>query len=554
MTNSTEPQPKQPLDLDAAIYPIDASPTIPLKSSDAQHRDVGVCFSGGGSRSLSAVMGQLRGLDQQGWLDRVGTLSAVSGGCWASALFTFLPAKIPYDDFLGTGVLPGQLKWDDGDHPESLAYLPPDNMGHVPTRLGFKALYDLFVKLKEEKFDDYHQFWRVAIGQLIFQDYGLYQPDSDHNPTHFYTWSEDYFNRTILPHNPKLSAADFHFARNPWPWLIMNGSMFYPQGVNSLVPVVSTLFQAGIRATFPQAGQQGNPAGGGFVDAFGFGSRFLSRASTKDRVKISQQRPFSLVDMASISSAAFAEAFFHRIGVKDLEPEYHYWPVTGGGSEGEVRQFADAGLLENTGLASLLANTSLEKVVVFVNGSQKVEHDAETWDFTQVPDTIPTLFGFQPIQGFLDDDGYLPYAGDNHPKSPLLKHNQIFPSSRFQELLDGLRAATDDFENSAIFFQQGLKLRENPWFGITSDQQRCVDVLWVINNQVKSWERQITDSAINDRLDLRLIPKSGLWNFPYYGTVTQLGLSAQQVNMLAQLSWWNVTAEQNQDQWKKIFD
>lgn len=545
---------QSPRDLDAALHPHDATPPRPLgKGQQAPVRDVGVCFSGGGSRSLSAVMGQLRGLRQQGWLDRVDTLSAVSGGCWASALFTFLPSAIPYDDFLGQGVPPGCLRWNDGNHPESLAYLPPDNLGHVPTRLGFEAMYDLYVKLKREGFSDFHQLWRIAIGELVFRDFGLYAPDSQQNPTHFYAHSEADFNRHIRPHNPGLSASDFFFARNPSPGLIMNGSMFYPQGVNSLLPILSTPFRAGIRATFPQPGQHGQPVGGGFVDAFGFASQFLARSSTPDRVKIRQPRPFSLVDMASISSAAFADAFFDRIGVKDLEPEYPYWPVAGGGAPGKVRQFADAGLLENSGLASLLANTRLEKAVVFVNGSQKVEHDVETWDFTQVPDTIPTLFGFQPIQGFFDDDGYLPYAGDSHPKAPLMKHNQIFPSSRFQELLDGLRAATGDFENPAVFHQPGLELRPNPWFGITPAQRRNVDVLWVINNQVKAWERQITDSAISDRLDLRLVPDTGLWNFPYYGTITQLNLSAQEVNLLAQLSWWVVTAPQTRSEWTKIF-
>lgn len=63
-------------------------------------RDVGVCFSGGGSRALSATMGQLRGLSQAldskktPWIDRVGTISAVSGGCWTSSLYTFLPDNI----------------------------------------------------------------------------------------------------------------------------------------------------------------------------------------------------------------------------------------------------------------------------------------------------------------------------------------------------------------------------------------------------------------------------------------------------------------------------
>ena len=44
--------------------------------------DVGIAFSGGGTRSASATLGQLRGLEQNGWLARVRYMTAVSGGSW----------------------------------------------------------------------------------------------------------------------------------------------------------------------------------------------------------------------------------------------------------------------------------------------------------------------------------------------------------------------------------------------------------------------------------------------------------------------------------------
>ena len=42
-----------------------------------------VCFSGGGTRSMVATIGQLRGLAAMGMLDRVGYVSCVSGSAWA---------------------------------------------------------------------------------------------------------------------------------------------------------------------------------------------------------------------------------------------------------------------------------------------------------------------------------------------------------------------------------------------------------------------------------------------------------------------------------------
>ena len=49
----------------------------------------GGCFSGGGTRSDAATIGQLRGLAEIGLLDRSGYVSAVSGGAWAATAHTY---------------------------------------------------------------------------------------------------------------------------------------------------------------------------------------------------------------------------------------------------------------------------------------------------------------------------------------------------------------------------------------------------------------------------------------------------------------------------------
>lgn len=521
-------------------------------------RDVGVCFSGGGSRALSATMGQIRGLshtldsNKTPWIDRVGTISAVSGGCWASSLYIFLPGHISYQNFLNSPAEPSQLTWSGGSTASNLAYLPQDNMGWVPTRLGWDELYDEVKKFISAGFKDSHQWWRAAIGNLIFRDFGLYSPDANYNPTRYYGWQEFYFDRVTKPYNP-LTRNDFLFARNYWPWLTMNAAMFYPdfKGTEELVPFFSTLHQGGVLGTFPQDGQSGPVIGGGTMQPFALGSQYQS-LGTQGRANVSQSRPYSLVDMAAMSSSAFAAEFENRYGLGDLVPEYTFWPVTNGGSIGQTYQFADGGNLENSGLVNLIATTQLEKFVVFVNSSEAVEHDWETWDYTQVPATIPPLFGYQPIDGIFDRNGYRPYAGDPNPSSPLMRHNQVFPSSRFQELLDGLKNAINGGKDCAICFQKDLPVQVNHWYGITST--RKVNVLWVCNNKVTSWEDQITDSTIKRELEIRDIPDTALWNFPYYDTLEQLHLSAREVNMLAHLSCWNVMNQQNRSEWVKIFD
>ncbi len=62
----------------------------------------GVCLSGGGTRALSAGMGQLRALDQLGLLENTQYLSCVSGGAWLGTAFTYYERGAKNDaEFLG---------------------------------------------------------------------------------------------------------------------------------------------------------------------------------------------------------------------------------------------------------------------------------------------------------------------------------------------------------------------------------------------------------------------------------------------------------------------
>ena len=70
---------------------------------------LGVAISGGGTRSASAALGQLRGLSANGWLNRVRYLSAVSGGAWAATPFTFTG---DVDAFLGQARSPHEIRDD----------------------------------------------------------------------------------------------------------------------------------------------------------------------------------------------------------------------------------------------------------------------------------------------------------------------------------------------------------------------------------------------------------------------------------------------------------
>ena len=71
------------------LFPLPNVSEQALVSSSTQ-RPLGIAFSGGGSRALSATMGQMRGLRHLGVLEQTLFISSVSGGALASTLYTYL--------------------------------------------------------------------------------------------------------------------------------------------------------------------------------------------------------------------------------------------------------------------------------------------------------------------------------------------------------------------------------------------------------------------------------------------------------------------------------
>ena len=58
-------------------------------------QNTGVCFSGGGTRSMAATIGQLRGLNALKMISNIDYISCVSGGSWASGVYTYYKTNPP---------------------------------------------------------------------------------------------------------------------------------------------------------------------------------------------------------------------------------------------------------------------------------------------------------------------------------------------------------------------------------------------------------------------------------------------------------------------------
>ena len=269
--------------------------------------------------------------------------------------------------------------------------------------------------------------------------------------------------------------------------------------------------------------------------------------------------------------------------LKALSPEFNYWPGPeraavaeepegepsiaddeAGGPAFHRTRFGDSGLLENTAIPSVLAYTDVERIIAFVNsdtGLRRRRHGildpaGETLEGTglEVDWMVPPLFGYHPHDR---REGYRRFDGDESEDRRIypdpngkdllfsqFRHNQVFEAKRFPDLLRGLGRACRDAEKPGVVFRQELEVIENDWYGVRGG--RTVTVVWVYLGMSKSWYRRL-------RPEVRTIVRrlSGLSSiphrFPFGETFETGGMSATQINLLANLSGWIVSCKSNRD-------
>ena len=251
----------------------------------------------------------------------------------------------------------------------------------------------------------------------------------------------------------------------------------------------------------------------------------------------------------------------HRIirelSPRDLVPRYRYWPVRDPEPNPDIKpaEFADGGSLENTGIASMLTRRNVGCIIACLNsenvlkpanigvvqidpdGVAKVDADGAVIDEPStrivVASEVAYLFGYRSHD---DDDGYLPF-GDTPDKDlrgdALFKHNQVFESHRFAELLRELaKASGDGLRTGPAIYSQKLTTVHNHWFGVKGGRQ--VTIVWTYLNPVDEWTARLTPE-VKDVVDRTK-------HFPNYETFnTQL--TATQFSLLSDQAAWALACD-----------
>ncbi|MBN1532815.1 MAG: patatin-like phospholipase family protein [Spirochaetes bacterium] len=466
----------------------------------------GVAFSGGGTRSASLTLGQLRGLHALGVLEKFRYLSAVSGGAWTAIPYTFLDPAISDDLFLGACVKPEDLRRD------GLREAPEPSMARAISRSSILGNLTPDALAGDESYAH-------LIANIFLKPFGLASEQR------FFTWDAACRER-ILAQNLNLRKEDFHLA-NPGanrPFLIAGGIIIRPGFVR--IPFDMTPLYAGVCPVFRKAGANGRfDIGGTYIEPHGFDSDSPESIDPEGNAYVRLGRPkhmFTLSDVAGTTGAAPAE-YAERFGLGWAGfPEFKYWclPPRPSAVKAKEYDFGDGGILENLGIMPLLKR-KVERIIVFVNGETELLVDRYTSAVT-ISDSIPALF--KPLK--------------NHYGEKKFDTNVVFAGQEkeYMELVYALKVKLDAGLPPVVTGE--YEVTPQPHYGIPGGGR--VKVMWVYNGRVRGWTERLP-------ADLRFAVARGDYGarFPNYRTFMEnfpavIDLKPEQVNLLAHLSSYNV--------------
>ena len=500
--------------LESRVWPNAASGLV-YPECQGGRPPTGVCFSGGGTRSYAATIGQLRGLAEIGLLDRIGYVSAVSGGAWAATAHTYYDGSgQTNEEILGLVARPEELD------AETLSRLPD-------SELGVAATYDFrqtLMSLHQSRAVAADRIWTQAVGETFLSPFGLFEADRPHAFTLDSASEEE-----IRRRNPAIGP--FYQVRNgaEAPYLITHATLNWPSDSHGDAWKVgfeySPLYCGSPVLHHLEANGQFVSVGGGLVESCAFGCEPpLASIGANGHITVEQMQPFTLADVIGATSAFRTAGRDNR-----FYPHAQCWPVMTPAAPGERCLFSDGGDLENFGIISLLRR-KVRSIVVFVN---------TVWPLSLATNPDAGWPVDPTSEARVMDPFIAPLFGAPNPSFP---NNRVFVERDFSLLHRTLQEAKR--RKGVVAATITHQVQENSWWGIAGGWD--VRVCWVYNERIPEWEARLplgTQRLIQGSL---FAEDSGvLDNFPHYRTQGQnpgalIRLTPSQVNLLSHLGCWTV--------------
>ncbi len=516
---------------------------FPEASQLPAEQDIGVAFSGGGVRSASATIGELRGLETAGLLGRVRYASAVSGGSWSLIPWTYSGAR----NLLGEYREPAELTFDDvHTRPNGRMVEELSNVSLVSDEIRETVLQIWEANVPA----DAQQAARAArrlLGQAERPD-GVYTTLLARNlignlvpgaSTSDFVWNAAQ-EAEMRAHNPGASFQILQ-AQPRRPFMIVNANVLnigrdlaHP----GATPIEITPLYVGARQ------QIGGLFGGLYAWPMAYNAVTARRSSDADGfldvTRDSGHPRMTLADAAAASGAAplywvaggnglatnvrdllgtrvaaFFPSFTHLAMRDDVLKPTVSWP------------HADGGARDNLGVMALLAR-HVKRIVVFVNTLNP--------DFANNND-IRALFVEGSLSPSGDKRGLVVLGGG---------------ARAYDTVVDGFTRARQD--NRALVTCGTFDVIGNRLFNVRPYAE--ASICWVYPDLATNWVDALRDEKLK-RLATGQCPEcenevGRFSNFPWYDTFFQnrnlippqqfgiLKLTTAQVNLLADLMAWSV--------------
>jgi hypothetical protein len=475
-------------------------------------RNVGVEFSGGGTRSAAATLGQLRALNCLGWLPSVAYFSSVSGGSWAAVPFTYLPADHADKQFLGDYFPPEKLTDDE------LNKSPDGSLTHAINHAWpFLRAITHWIRLRGD------ESYAASLNDIFLHPFGL------GDRSKFFSFDEAAVDAAVKANEGKLQKSDFLLPQKERPYLIVSTTLIgkpHPGRRDDYFPVELTPLYSGMVSRVQDPKNPSRSFGGGFVESFAFDSRLPVQQSHDDVKTVDIGIPhfrFALSDVIAASGAA-PQAFLEKHFINMIGfPEFRQWPIDGTNAERET-DFGDGGHLENLGIMPLLAR-QVPNILAFMNTSEPFDPKVDRHEGDPLDDTIIRLF-----RAPMSRDANGAYTS-----------NVVIGSG--DQKLDELLAKYTDERNHGqpLVHCDRYDIVANAKYGVRPYK---ANICFVYVDQPKSWSNKL------DRGPNRKLRRLANSSFPYFHTFFQRGtqvirLRAADVNALSNLTAWTVITEKS---------
>ncbi len=472
-------------------------------------KSFGIAFSGGGARSASATLGQLRALDEMGWLSEAKYISAISGGAWASVPYTYYQGSKD-NDFLGSYIPPANLQARDFSSVNKGSLAKSIAKSAVLT----KAMGGWFSFKKDETFS-------ATIGGVFLKRTGL------NDKRKFFSFHTEALNQTLLNNSTNgFGAEDFYTVKKGRPYLLVGGTLISKDVNNSssYYPLEITGIYTGVRGKHEVDTNTGNKRtiGGGYIQSFAYDTDTPTPISSDDNKVVaplsSKRRRFTLNDVVGISGSA-PQHTLRTLKIRNLGfPELNHWPVDLSSGSKEYAH-GDGGHLDNLGLMPLLVR-QVKNILVFAN-SYKPLDKSETLDIKSY---------FMPV----DEKGLFPGY----------QKNVVFKKSEYEQLRNGLKPKDGKYP---FLYCNKYSVKKNEHYGIYPYE---ANICWAYLDRNENWIDMVEKSKVGKRISNRLRNKGASFErFPNYKTFLEnppylINLSNNQVNALSHYTSWQLCMNQ----------